>query len=577
VIKLANILSTENLYYTYAGQKEYALKNINLEIKQGDFTLIAGPTGCGKSTLALCLSGLIPQVVGGEMKGKVVVDGKDTRNYEVYQMAQYVGLVFQNAENQLCSLNIEDEIAFGPENLGLSRTEIENRVNSALNATSLNDLRHKYTFSLSGGQKHRTVIASSLSMLPKILVLDEPFSELDPAGCKEVLQTLKKLNEELDITVVLIEHKLEQVLGFTKNVVLLKEGEIIANGTNSEVFKERKLEDWLELRIPETLKLSYELVKKGLLAKPALNLEEFKASMPPAWASNLPRTSNVISFNRQEKKGDSQNALIKVEGLYYAYSDGTVALKDINLQIFPSEFIAVLGGNGAGKTTLALQMSGQLKPTRGKIYIDGKDTAKGKIADLAGTVGYTFQNPDCQLFCRTVNDEIAFGPKQLHLSKQDVERRVKDTLQMMHLEQYKDRDPHTLSRGQKIGVAVASVLAMKPKVLILDEPTLGQDFIRISSLIKMLKSMNAQGLAVVVITHDVNIAAEYAKRVVIMDEGRILMDGEPHEVLSKEDILHSASLETPTAVQLSRLTGLPPMLTIDEISQALWGSNEAGA
>jgi energy-coupling factor transporter ATP-binding protein EcfA2 len=571
---MATILSTENLYYTYAGQKEYALKNINLEIKEGDFTLIAGPTGCGKSTLALCLSGLIPQVLGGEMQGKVIVDGKDTRKYEVYQMAQYVGLVFQNAENQLCSLNVEDEATFGPENLGLSRIEIENRANSALNATSLNDLRHKYTFNLSGGQKHRTVIASSLSMLPKIIVLDEPFSELDPAGCKEVLQTLKKLNEEFGITVVLIEHKLEQVLGFTKNVVLLNDGEIIANGTNSEVFKERQFEDWLALRIPETLKLSYELVKMGLLSKPALTVEELKASMPQTWAPTLHRTFNPIPFNRQEKKRDLKNALIKVEELCYAYTDGTIALRDINLQIFPGEFIAVLGGNGAGKTTLALQMSGQLKPTKGKIYIDGKDTAKGGIADRAEVVGYTFQNPDCQLFCKTVKDEIAFGPKHLGLSKEEVTRRVKDTLQMMQLEQYKDRDPHTLSRGQKIGVAVASVLSMKPKVLILDEPTLGQDFNRISSLVSMLKSMNEQGLAVVVITHDVNIAAEYARRVVIMDKGRILVDGEPHEVLSKEDILQSASLETPTAVQLSMLLGLPPMLTVDEVSTALRDSNE---
>lgn len=574
VIKLANILSTKNLHYTYAGQKEYALKNINLEIKEGDFTLIAGPTGCGKSTLALCLSGLIPQVLGGEMKGEVFVDGKDTRKYEVYQMAQYVGLVFQNAESQLCSLNIEDEIAFGPENLGLSRTEIENRVNSALNATRLSELRHKYTFSLSGGQKHRTVIASSLSMLPKILLLDEPFSELDPAGCKEVLQTLKKLNEEFFITVVLIEHKLEQVLNFTKNVVLLKDGEIIANGTNSEVFKERKFEDWLGLRIPETLKLSYELVKRGLLAKPTLTLEEFRSSIPPTLASNLHHNSNLIPFNRKEKQSESQEALIKVEGLSYMYTDGTVALRDIDFQIFPSDFIAILGGNGAGKTTLALQISGQLKPTKGKIYIGGKDTSKAKIADVARVVGYTFQNPDCQLFCKTVKDEIAFGPKQLNLSKEEVDQRVKDTLQMMHLEQYKDRDPHTLSRGQKIGVAVASVLAMIPKVLILDEPTLGQDLIRISSLANILKSMNEKGLAVVIITHDVNVAAEYAKRVVMMEKGRIVLDGEPHEVLSKEEILHSASLETPTALQLSKLIGLPPMLTIDEISKALWDSNE---
>ncbi|UCF45455.1 MAG: ATP-binding cassette domain-containing protein [Candidatus Bathyarchaeota archaeon] len=573
MIKMETILSTENLCYTYEGQKEYALKNINLKIKEGDFTLIAGPTGSGKSTLALCLSGLIPQVLGGEMKGKVIVDGKDTRQYEVYQMAQYVGLVFQNAENQLCSLNVEDEVTFGPENLGLSKKEIEKRENFVLNATSLSDLRNKYTFNLSGGQKHRTAIAATLSMLPKILLLDEPFSELDPTGCKEVLQTLKKLNEEFGITVVLIEHKLEQVLGFTKNVVLLKDGEIIANGTNYEVFKERQFEGGHTLRIPEALKFSYELVERGLLKKPVLNVEELIASMPQNWTLNFHRISKPFSFNRQERKANSQNALIEVKELCYMYNDGTIALTDINLQVFPGEFIAILGGNGAGKTTLALQMSGQLKPTKGKIYIEGKDVSKGGMADRIGIVGYTFQNPDCQLFCKTVSDEIAFGPKHLNIGKEEVDRRVKATLQMMQLEQFKDRDSHTLSRGQKIGVAVASVLAMRPKLLILDEPTLGQDFSRISSLVDVLKSMNEQGLAVIVITHDVNIAAKYAKRVVIMDKGRVLMDGDPYEVLSKGDILHSASLETPTAVQLSKLIGLPPMLTIEEVSRALWNSN----
>ncbi len=571
---MATILSTKNLYYTYAGQKEPALKNINLEIKEGDFTLIAGPTGCGKSTLALCLTGLIPQVIGGEMQSTVIVDGKDTRNYEVYQMAQYIGLVFQNAENQLCSLNVEDEIAFGPENLGLSRAEIRDRVNSALSATNLGDLRNKYTFNISGGQKHRTVIAATLSMLPKIIVLDEPFSELDPAGCKEVLLTLKKINEELGITILLIEHKLEQVLGFTKNAVILRDGEIIAAGANSEVFTEKRTEEHFALRIPETLKLSYELVKRNILTKPALTIEELEAAIPPTFALTLQQNLNKFSFNRQEEKAVSQNALIKVEDLCYAYMDDTVALRDINLQVFSGEFIAILGGNGAGKTTLALQMSGQLKPTKGKIYIDGKDSSKRGMSDRARMVGYTFQNPDCQLFCKTVKDEIAFGPKQLNLSKEEVACRVKDILQTMQLEQYQDRDPHTLSRGQKIGVAVASVLSMKPKVLILDEPTLGQDFNRISSLVNVLKSMSEQGLAVVVITHDVNIAAEYAKRVVIMNEGRIVVDGEPREVLSKEDILRSANLETPTAIQLSKLFGLPPMLTTDEVTSALWGSSE---
>jgi energy-coupling factor transporter ATP-binding protein EcfA2 len=574
---LKTILTADNLCYTYSGQDKPALRNINLKINEGDFVLIAGPTGCGKSTLALCLTGLIPQVLGGKMEGTVIVDNKDTRNYEVFQLAQSVGLVFQNAENQLCSLSVEDEAAFGPENLGQSRKEIEKRVNFALESTSLTDLKRKYTFSLSGGQKHRTVIAATLSMLPKILVLDEPFSELDPVGCREVLETLRKLNEKQKITIVLIEHKLEQALGFARTVILLKEGEIVANGETSEVFKDRAIEKSLGLRVPETLKFSYELIKKGWLAKPALSIDELENSLLKIRSSQLFPTLNSASVQRREKNFESQNpqnALIRTEELYYSYSDGTIALRDINLEIFPGEFLAILGGNGAGKTTLAFQISGQLKPTKGKVYIDGKDSKSRHIADLAGTVGYSFQNPDCQLFCKTVKDEVAFGPKQLGLTKEDVNIRVDEILSLMHAEQFKDRDPHTLSRGEKIGIAIASVLAMRPKVLILDEPTLGQDFSRIKSLAMILKSMNQQGLAVVVITHDINIAAEYVRRVILMDQGKILADGDPHNILSKEDLLRSANLEIPTAIHLSRLVGLPPMITVGEINKALRGSNE---
>jgi energy-coupling factor transporter ATP-binding protein EcfA2 len=575
---LKTILKAANLCYIYSGQDKPALRDINLEIEEGDFVIVAGPTGCGKSTLALCLTGLIPQVLGGKMSGKVVVDDKDTRDYEVFQLAQSVGLVFQNAENQLCSLSVEDEAAFGPENLGLSRQEIEKRVNFALESTSLADLKQRYTFSLSGGQKHRTVIAATLSMLPKVLVLDEPFSELDPVGCREVLETLQELNEKQRITIILIEHKLEQALGFAKNVILLKEGEIVASGKPLEVFKDSTIEKRLGLRVPVTLKFSYELIKKGWLAKPALSIDELENSLPKIKSLHFLPKNNPGSVLRNENKFASenpQNALISTEGLCYSYSDGTVALRDINFEVFPGDFLAILGGNGAGKTTLAYQISGQLKPTKGKVYIDGNDAKKSHIADLAGTVGYTFQNPDCQLFCKTVRDEVAFGPKQLGLTQEEVDSRVDDLLRLMHAEQLRDRDPHTLSRGQKIGIAIASVLSMRPKVLILDEPTLGQDFARIKSLAAILKSMNQQGLAVVVITHDINVAAEYACRVILMDQGKIIADGDPHSILSDEDLLMSANLEVPTAVHLSRLLGLQPETMLGEINKALWGSEEA--
>src|SRR3990170_4644767 len=269
-------------------------------------------------------------------------------------------------------------------------------------------------------------------------------------------------------------------------------------------------------------------MEKGLLAKPALSIEEARTTIPNMWASRLHCRLDSIFASRCEKNHGSHNELIRAEGLCYSYDDGTVALQDINLRIFPGEFIAILGGNGAGKTTLALQMSGQLKPTKGRMYIEGKDSAKWGISDHAGIVGYTFQNPDSQLFCKTVYDEIAFGPKHFGLPKEQISGRVKEILQVMHIEQFKDRDPYTLSRGQKIGVAVASVLAMKPRILILDEPTLGQDFSRIRSLMLLMRSLNKQGFTVVVITHDVNVAAEYACRAILMDKGKILADRDIH-------------------------------------------------
>ena len=448
-------------------------------------------------------------------------------------------------------------------------------MNFALESTSLADLKQRYTFSLSGGQKHRTVIAATLSMLPKVLVLDEPFSELDPVGCREVLETLRELNEKQRITIILIEHKLEQALGFAKNVILLKEGEIVASGKPSEVFKDSTIEKRLGLRVPVTLKFSYELIKKGWLAKPSLSIDELENSLLKIRSLHFFPKNNPGSVLRNKNNFSSENPLIRTEGLCYSYSDGTVALRDINFEVFPGDFLAILGGNGAGKTTLAYQISGQLKPTKGKVYIDGKDSKKSHIADLAGTVGYTFQNPDCQLFCKTVKDEVAFGPKQLGLTPEEADSRVDDLLRLMHAEQLQDRDPHTLSRGQKIGIAIASVLSMRPKVLILDEPTLGQDFARIKSLAAILRSMNQQGLAVVVITHDINVAAEYACRVILMDQGKIVADGDPHSILSDEDLLMSANLEVPTAVHLSRLLGLQPEIMLGEINKALWGSEEA--
>jgi len=561
----------DNLSYTYLGQSEPALRNINFTVDKGDFVLVAGPTGCGKSTLVYCLDGLIPHVFEGALNGRVVVEGKDTRNFEVYQLAQSVGTVFQNMENQLCSLIVEDEAAFGPENLALPKEEIRKRVNFALEATGIHDYRQKYVFNLSAGQKQRTVIASTLSMLPKILVLDEPLSELDPVGCRDMLQTLEKLNKDLGITIVIAEHKLEEVLGVVKRAFIMDKGRIVARGEPSEVFKDVELVERLGLRVPESVKFSYKLIEKKLYPKLALSIEEVNATIASIGA--LP-SKHVLSFDpasRQYENCEVPKPLVKAEGLCYTYDDGTIALEDVNLSISSGEFVAILGCNGAGKSTLAQALTGMLKPTLGKVYIDGEDSAKCSTADVAETIGYTFQNPENQLFCETVRDEVAFGPIQLGLLENDVDERVKGAIHAMGLEQLEDRYPQALSRGQRLRVAIASVLSMRPKVLILDEPLAAQDFNQIVSLMQHLKMLYNQGLAVIMITHDINVTARYAGRVVLMDRGKIVADGEPHDILSDEGLLINSGLSPPTAVSLSKHMGLRPMITIDELNQAVWG------
>jgi len=275
-------------------------------------------------------------------------------------------------------------------------------------------------------------------------------------------------------------------------------------------------------------------------------------------------------------------SILSTENLYYTHPGATqYALKNINLEVKEGDFTLIAGPTGSGKSTLALCLTGLIPQVivgdmKGTVLVDGKDTRQYEVYQMAQYIGLVFQNAENQLCALDVEDEIAFGPRHLNLSKEETEARVENTLRLMQLEQFRDRDPQTLSRGQKIGLAVASVLSMKPKVLILDEPTLGQDSSRINSLVSMLKTMSKEGLAIVVITHDINFAAEHASRVVVIDNGKILLDGEPHMVLSQEEVLHSASLEPPGSVRLSKLLGLPPMLTVDEISKALQNREEAG-
>lgn len=554
------MISINNLSYYYPDSETPVLDNIDLTIKEGEFILLLGPSGCGKSTLVQCLNGIIPKVSGGTLKGEIYVNGKDVSKYKVYQMSPDVGMVFQNPDAQLFGLTIEEDVAFGPENLGIEREEILKRVDRSLEIVRIEKLREKFTFTLSGGEKQRTAIAGNLAMQPRILVLDEPTSDLDPRGTREVLETIRQLNHDLAITIILIEHKIDEVIGLGDRTIIMDNGRIILDGNTCDVFTENTEQlDSIGINPPQIVSLSRIL------------------NVKPSRKAILSRLNTLKgSFHQPSETRPHKEYLpyVVFENVRFNYNDGTEALQGVNLTIGKGEFIALIGPNGSGKTTLLSCLIGLIRPTSGRILIDGQDIRNKGVSDLAQEVGYLFQNPDFQLFADTVFGEVEFGLKNRIFDSVDIEKKVAHALEMMELTKYCDRHPHSLSRGERQRLAVASILSLEPDILVLDEPTTGQDRGHLSKFLHRMKRLNHAGKTVILITHDMSIAATYADRTIIMEGGKILIDDETHKVFSESGILEKASIELPLVPGLchelrQNNIDFPMVLTISEFKNLI--------
>jgi len=550
------MISIKNLSYYYPNSETPVLDNIDLTIREGEFILLLGPSGCGKSTLVQCLNGIIPKVSGGTLKGEIIVNGKDVSKYKVYQMSSDVGMVFQNPDAQLFGLTIEEDAAFGPENLGIEREEIQKRVDRSLGVVGIEKLREKFTFTLSGGEKQRTAIAGSLAMQPRILILDEPTSDLDPRGTREVLETIKQLNHDLAMTIILIEHKIDEVIGLADRTIIMDNGRIILDGKTCDVFTQNidQLES-IGINPPQVVSLSRILNVKPSRKAILSRLDTMKGSF------------NQISETRSHEDYPPH---VVFENVKFNYEDGTEALNGVNLTMGKGEFIALIGPNGSGKTTLLSCLIGLIRPTSGRILIDGQDIRKRGVSDLAQEVGYLFQNPDLQLFADTVSGEVEFGLKNRPFDSDVIEKKVANALEMMELTKYSDRHPHSLSRGERQRLAVASILSMEPDILVLDEPTTGQDRGHLSKFLHRMKRLNHAGKTIILITHDMRIVADYADRTIIMEGGKILIDDETHKVFSEPGILEQASIELPLVPKLchelrQNNDDVPMVLTITEL------------
>lgn len=545
------VISVKDVSFTYPGVEEPTLKNINLDMQKGEFVLLCGTSGSGKTTLAKCLNGIIPHLAEGELSGEIIINGKDTQSIPMHDLSSEIGMVFQNPEDQIFSIRVEDEVAFGVECQGYSRAEIIKRVEYSINKLRLEPIKRQITFSLSGGQKQKVSIASNLAMLPSILILDDPTTDLDPVSKQEVMDILSELKEEIDTTFLIIEHDLNDLVEFIDRVVILHEGEILYNGQPENVFYEHFEElDQLGIRIPDHIRLAHYLLQQGVV----IDKMPITKKQVHDWVKELLVSKQLALPQIEEEASKEEPEQVAVlQNLNFSYQKNKPILHDINIEIKKGELLAIVGHNGCGKSTLMKNLIGLNKPTQGQVIINDKNTKTHSVQEIILDIGYVFQNPDNQLFCNTVEDEVEFGLKNRGFEPGVIEQRVELALNTVGLQKKRQEHPFSLSRGERQRLAVATMLVSNPKIILMDEPTTGQDEQSLNALLTLMKDLvKESGATIVMITHDMDVVSQYASRVIVIDGGRVVMEGRPNDVFfSNYEQLRSMKLKPPIITQLS--------------------------
>jgi len=561
-------ISVEGLTYTYPDVVEPALNGVNLQVKSGEFILLTGPSGCGKTTFCRCLNGLVPHFYNGKLEGTVTVDGLVTRDHPTYELAKHVGLIFQNPDNQIFSLTVEKDIAFGLENLGVARDKMVKEIDWAVDRVGISPLRDRGTHELSGGQKQRLTIASVLAMHPGIIVMDEPTAYLDPVGAERIFNILHILNKEQGITVILIEHRMDLAVKYCNRIIVFDKGRVVNDGTPRAIFTadETRL---IGVGIPRMVELGRRLRQNDLNIDIPLDSNEAFQSIATCLDEPQPAKTKAAFTDLDNVVGEyNHSPLIQLRDITYTYYTGVEALKGINLDISRGEYVAIMGENGAGKTTMVKHFNGLLRPRSGSIIVDGQDIAKQSVAAMARKVGLVFQNPDDQLFAEDVEEEISFALRNFGYRDEVIKERVNWALNLLDIERYKKSSPFTLSGGERNRVALASVLAWDPDVLILDEPTVGQDYGQKERLKHFLLQLRTQGKTVVIVTHDVEFVAESQPRIILMAQGKIVADGAAKSIMTDAKNLETCSVAPPEVTKLFSMLskyGFPgDVLDVDE-------------
>lgn len=576
------IIRIDHVSFSYGEASARALDDVTLSVSPGDFLGIIGPSGAGKTTLASAMSGAIPHHYTGPLFGSVLVDGKDTCAVTLTDISQVVGSVLQDIDTQMVASVVEDEMLFGLENFGVPHSQIEERVIDALETVGIANLRERDIATLSGGQKQKVAIAAILALRPRVLVLDEPTAALDPASSRMVFETLRSINRELGVTVVIIEQKVALLSEYASRIAVMQGGRIALEGTPSEVFSHSAELRSIGVDSPRVTRISNSLAARGLIeaGEPCLNVREAslliqnlcKASSPAPRAAatagadraaaDAPATADAARSTiaspgecgmaespRRPAVKLGASPVVRLRDVTYTYPGGGASVRHLNLEVYPGEFVGLVGQNGAGKTTATKLVNGLLKPSSGTVEVAGLDTRTARTSQIARHAATLFQNPDHQICRDTVLDEVAFGLELGGVDAETARERARAVAEDFGLPL--GEAPFSLSRGQRQMVALASVVVLEPELVILDEPTSGLDYRECMTVMETVRRMADRGSAVIMVCHDMEVVSDFAERLVVMADGEIAAAGPTHDLFADESLMKRASMRPPQVVELA--------------------------
>ena len=544
------MISFKNFSFKYNNVVDKTLKNINLTINKGEKVLIVGPSGSGKSTLSHCINGLIPFSYNGEIEGELIIDNIKPYEESLSDVSKKVGTILQDQDSQFIGLSVGEDVAFNFENNAMPLKEMKVKVIDALELVNMVDFINHSPYELSGGQKQRVSLAGVLGSDAEVLLFDEPLANLDPASGKEIMQLINDIHEKTNKTIIIVEHRIEDVLEqpFDK-VIVVNKGEVQGFGTPDEILKSDLLKN-NGLREPlylEAMKLAGCDISGSENLKDLSNINEKNKEVLKNWFNN--ETSNKDSIIKEEK-------ILEVKNLAFSHDGIKNTINDVSFHLNKGEILAVLGNNGAGKSTLCRLITGILKPQKGSIFLNNQCIDSWSIKQKGSSIGYVMQNPNQMISQHMIKDEIALGLKCRNYSKEEIDKKVEEVLKICGLYPYRNWPVSALSYGQKKRVTIASILAINPQVIILDEPTAGQDYKHYTEFMEFIKELSAQGISIILITHDMQLTLEYCHRAVVLSGGEKIADDKPSNILTDENIIKKANLKETSLSTLAKSIGI---------------------